>query len=294
MNDLDNITVLDDITNANMLYTTKLRDIIYDRELGKDYKFDCTKNRDEIKRKTRRLYYFKETVEFEIIKNKLIEYFKTDNEELNKKNEEKIISSLSKVIINKYISGEELKEGVTGTFESYIGITLRKNNVLLKKGFITEKNPLYHELIHAISYLEKEFNYKNNKRTIEYNGLRRTCFDKSFNSVHDIGVGITEGLTELFNQECFEANKKVVKKIYPTYVRMVKKISKVIGVDKLKEYYMTNNLVGLMYDLSNKTGLSKKDIYKFIIGMDLMKYDGTYKLDPKVKTIYKKIKLKTK
>lgn len=117
------------------------------------------------------------------------------------------------------------------------------------------RETIYHELLHVAS----SNIYK------KYSG-----FDHELNvtGAKKIGRGINEGFTEYLLLNYFIPNTKT--DFYKDEVRIVKEIEKIIGKDKMIEYYFTGNLYDLIKDLSKNYNYSStidliKDIDRLVI-----------------------------
>jgi hypothetical protein len=92
-----------------------------------------------------------------------------------------------------------------------------------------------------------------------------------------IGKGLNEGYTELLTRRYFPNDKKEVKKkknkkespkAYDAHVSICRKLEKIVGKEKMTEFYLTSNLSGLIKELKKYS--TNEEISKFIANVDLM------------------------
>jgi len=125
---------------------------------------------------------------------------------------------------------------------------------------------LIHELIHMASTY-----YGEDAKHVRYCGFLQEKFG------HQIGVGITEGYTELLSK-CYFNQKKYEKYISDSYVMemtMVKNLEKIVGKDILTKLYFNSDLKGLINELKKYNDL--ESIIKFIKYLDITALDLMHK-----------------
>lgn len=133
--------------------------------------------------------------------------------------------------------------------EKFIAIFSSRNN----KINISKDTAIYHELFHLSSSLVK-------------NGDVFCGFSqKSIRKGISIGSGLNEGYTQLLSERYFEDG---LKGSYSCFVFIVDKLEKIIGEDKMSNFYFNSNLLGLINEL--KQYKYEKEIMQFICGLDLL------------------------
>lgn len=134
---------------------------------------------------------------------------------------------------------------------------------------------LIHELIHMASTY-----YGNDAKHVRYCGFLQEKFGRQ------IGVGITEGYTELLSKRYFNG-KKYLENVSDSYVMemtMVKKLEEIVGKETLTKLYFNSNLKGLIRELQKYNNL--ENIIKFIKYLDETAIDLTYKKSKMTKRKY--------
>ncbi len=126
-------------------------------------------------------------------------------------------------------------------------------DVKKNKIFIKEIPAIYHGLFHVASSIDKD-------------GIIFSGFSQSTN-LNSIGIGITEGYTELLAERYF-GNIKGVKRYYPIETFIMKQIEVVIGKEKMTNFYFHADLLGLMNEFHKY--LSKEDSLELIQSMDFL------------------------
>lgn len=137
-----------------------------------------------------------------------------------------------------------------------------KNNKLIKNAFyLPNKNTIYlgkdkneslpHELLHVAStYVTKD---------VTYTGFCQIAKNE------EIGRGINEGFTELFNKEIFKDNDAL--SAYSLFeVDVAKEIIKLLDYESVKNYYFNADLISLCRRLKNYD--SSENIVDFIKKVD--------------------------
>ena len=156
--------------------------------------------------------------------------------------------NINSLIVNKkslklynLLLGEEF----IATFSS------RKNKITISNDMY--KSAIYHELFHLSSSSVK-------------NGDVFCGFSqKSIRKIVSIGSGLNEGYTQLLTERYFEDG---LKGSYSCFVFIADKLEKIIGEDKMSNFYFNSNLPGLINEL--KQYKSEKEIMQFICGLDLL------------------------
>lgn len=121
---------------------------------------------------------------------------------------------------------------------------------------------LYHELFHLSN------SYFDEKKKMALCGFSQ-CFKvkgKFFNTIY-VGDGINEGYTELLTQRYFGETHDIPK-AYLLEVRIAGLLEKIVGEEKMKDYYMRADLFGLIEELKQYS--SEEDILRFISGVDVI------------------------
>ncbi len=149
---------------------------------------------------------------------------------------------------------------------------------------LAKDSALYHELFHmASSNVDTRFD----------------GFSQRIGS-NWIGMGLNEGYTELLTRRYFPSadkkeNKKKKKKqqennykSYDVEVGICRRLEKIVGADKMTEFYLNANLAGLVEELKKYS--TSEEIESFIANVDLInQYGNEYSLY-KVRAITKAIK----
>lgn len=149
------------------------------------------------------------------------------------------------------------------TTSAYFDVILGKLYIKLMRGKYIKN--IYHELSHLSSYFKKG--------DIAYHGFRQM----DTNTGYSIGVGINEGFTEIINRTYFEKDSDSYEVAYTA----VERLSKIIGLEKMETLYFNADLKGLVDEIM-KCGVSKEEVYKFIINLDLYyKIEYEYKKNSK-------------
>ena len=123
------------------------------------------------------------------------------------------------------------------------------NKIVVKKN---KEACIYHELFHmASSRLVLEDVY---------------CGFQQINKNSSIGVGINEGYTQFLVEKYFSEYGYFG--AYPFQTFAVSVIEKIIGEDKMQNFYLTNNLIGLVRELQKYCTIN--DIMQFISNLDCL------------------------
>ena len=155
-------------------------------------------------------------------------------------------------------------ENLTNFYENINKLTINKNNKssLSTKSFscsglyyptINEitlakpynKTALFHELLHLSSSCVR-------------NGIIYVGFNQTTNK-KDQGRGINEGYTEYLNEKFFKITSDA-SKIYKYLMGVSSQIEKIIGEEKMKDYYFSSDLMSLYFDLSDYIHNSEVDL----------------------------------
>ena len=141
------------------------------------------------------------------------------------------------IVVNRTPNDEY--EGEYKQDENILYLSIPRNEVYHVNEQV--RDTIMHELLHVASA-------NRNKR---YSG-----FDHEINvtGTRKMGRGINEGFTEYLLLEYFNPSNKV--SYYADEVRIVKEIEKIIGREKMIEYYFTGNLYDLIKDLSKNNDYS--------------------------------------
>ena len=125
---------------------------------------------------------------------------------------------------------------------------------------------LIHELIHMASTY-----YGEDAKHVRYCGFLQEKFG------HQIGVGITEGYTELLSKRYFNQKKyeKYISDSYVMKMNMVKNLEKIVGKETLTKLYFNSDLKGLIKELKKYNDL--ESIIKFIKYLDITALDLMHK-----------------
>ena len=155
-------------------------------------------------------------------------------------------------------------ENLTNFYENINKLTINKNNKssLSTKSFscsglyyptINEitlakpynKTALFHELLHLSSSCIR-------------NGIIYVGFNQTTNK-KDQGRGINEGYTEYLNEKFFKITSDA-SKIYKYLMGVSSQIEKIIGEEKMKDYYFSSDLMSLYYDLCSYIDYDEVDL----------------------------------
>ena len=128
------------------------------------------------------------------------------------------------------------------------------------------KDTLFHELLHVASH------NKNKK----YSGFNH---DLNVLGAKTLGRGINEGYTEYLLLKYFRPNS--ISGFYYDEIRIVKELEKIIGKDKMIDYYFNGNLYDLIIDLSKNNNY--EEIISLIKDIDLLVFNNKEELMNKVK-----------
>lgn len=135
-----------------------------------------------------------------------------------------------------------------------------------------DKHNLYHELLHMSSRLDASFN-----------GF--------YQSNNNIGKGINEGYTEILCDRYF--GKSEESKSYVIEKHIASNLEKIVGQEKMEDYYFTSDLYSLSKEL--ELYLSKEEVTSFFQSLDFVNYfirraifsvTIKNKLDRSIKNIY--------
>lgn len=140
--------------------------------------------------------------------------------------------------------------------------------------YYLDKDSLYHELFHMAS--------SSREGNINFDGLSQYYFIRTGAktiSVSDIGDGINEGYTQLLTNRYFGNGRKSY--IYDKEVTYASRVEKIVGTDKMTEYYFNNNLYGLINALAQYS--NEERAQKFITDLDYV-----HKADMKLFSIDRK------
>ena len=116
----------------------------------------------------------------------------------------------------------------------------QENKIVLSKNI--KPDTIFHELFHVASSTIKNGN--------KYSGLSQSFFYKGkwFNTAE----GLNEGYTQILTERYFP-NRKQELSSYPFEKEVALSLEKIIGKDKLEQFYFTNDLKGLMQELLKYT-----------------------------------------
>lgn len=117
------------------------------------------------------------------------------------------------------------------------------NEITLAKPY--NKTALFHELLHLSSSCIRE--------GIVYVGFNQTTHGK------DQGRGINEGYTEYLNEKFFKITSDA-SKIYKYLMGISSQIEKIIGEEKMQDYYFSSDLLSLYYDLCKYIDFPEVDL----------------------------------
>ena len=134
--------------------------------------------------------------------------------------------------------------------------------------------PIYHELFHLSSTIYKD--------GIVYSGFNQ------WSDKYSIGIGITEGYTQLLNEKLMDDKNKTFKHGYNDLVYYTKVLELIIGAEKMSHLYLTSDLKGLVDELCMYA--SKEEIMKFIARTDYVNNFKVY--NPNFSSIEEAIKHK--
>ena len=144
--------------------------------------------------------------------------------------------------VTKLKKSKAKKNGATGYYNFY-------NNKI--KIYIIDT--IYHELFHAFTYHETAKNY--------------FCGFNQGNDYLDIANSLNEGYTDLLTKRYFDSEID-----YMLEANIVSKVELMLGKEKMRSMYTSNNLMGLIEFLSKHS--SKQEAIGFITMMDkLDNYD---------------------
>ncbi len=144
----------------------------------------------------------------------------------------------------------------------YVSIPIGKEYKVNKE----VKDTLFHELLHLAS---------NNKHK-KYSGFNH---DVNVLGAKKLGRGINEGYTEYLLIKYFRPNTNGG--FYNDEMRIVKELEKIIGEDKMIDYYFNGNLYDLILDLSKNNNY--EEIISLIKDIDLLALRNKEELIDKVK-----------
>ena len=217
------------------------------------------KDHEKIFEKVQRVYK-EENKEFMEHLNKY-EDFLNSKPHINKEFYNKNISEAT-IMYYDNKTQKKYNQGKTTTSASF-DVILGKLYIRLMRGKYIKN--IYHELSHLSSYFKKG--------DIAYHGFRQM----DTNTGYSIGVGINEGFTEVINRTYFEKDSHS----YEVAYTIAERHSKIIGLEKMETLYFNADLKGLVDEIM-KCGVSKEEVYKFIINLDLYyKIDHEYKKNNK-------------
>ena len=134
---------------------------------------------------------------------------------------------------------------------SYI---IDNNTIVLNNNFT---QTIFHELLHCSS------SYYDKINNIRYSGFMQSINNKV------AGKGLTEGYTQKLTEDFFKKEGYLINS-YNYEKNAAKNTEKIIGKDKMQEFYFTANLEGLIKELSTYT--TEEEIYKFINDLDFIVY----------------------
>ncbi len=146
---------------------------------------------------------------------------------------------------------------------------------------LANKKSIYHELFHMASRSATD---------TRCNGLSQ-LIDGTW-----LGNGIDEGYTELLTRRYFKdkkrkPNQKEKTDSYDYQVNVCRKLEKIIGQDKMTEYYMTANFKGFIDELGKYS--TEEELFRFIHSLDSITYLCNEISTFKLKTIERSIKYTT-
>jgi len=128
------------------------------------------------------------------------------------------------------------------------------------------KDTLFHELLHVASHNKNK----------QYSGFNH---DLNILGAKTLGRGINEGYTEYLLLKYFRPNS--ISGFYYDEIRIVKELEKIIGKDKMIDYYFNGNLYDLIIDLSKNNNY--EEIISLIKDIDLLVFNNKEELMNKVK-----------
>ena len=128
------------------------------------------------------------------------------------------------------------------------------------------KDTLFHELLHVAS----------NNIQKNYSGFHH---DINILGAKTLGRGINEGYTEYLLIKYFRPN--TISNFYYDEIRIVKELEKLIGKDKMIDYYFNGNLYDLILDLSKNNNY--EEIISLIKDIDLLVLNNKEEVINKVK-----------
>lgn len=123
---------------------------------------------------------------------------------------------------------------------------------------------LYHELFHLASFSFHD--------GVAFNGFAQE-YEKD-GVCYTIGDGLNEGYTELLARRYFKGKYK--SSAYNYQVKVVEKLEKIIGRERMEELYFTTGLYGLVEELKKYT--SEEVIRDFILFNDFFLYQSNARM----------------
>lgn len=160
---------------------------------------------------------------------------------------------------SKIVKSKRLKKKFLGKNEFGGNFYTKRNLYLIlgdKKELLENNEELtpFHELLHLCTTRFDD------KKTIRL-GIQ----------INNFVVGLNEGYTELLTKRYFNnyANNSDVD-VYPHFIWIAEMLEKIIGEDKMEEYYFSSNIEGLITELEKY--ISREKVYDFIEDTDLLFY----------------------
>ena len=141
------------------------------------------------------------------------------------------------IVINRTTSDEY--EGEYKDYENTVYISIPNNEEYQVNDQV--RDTLFHELLHVASTNVLK-NYSGFDHEVNITGTRK------------IGRGINEGYTEYLLLNYFNPSDPTT--YYEDEIRIIKELEKLLGKDKMIEYYFTGNLYNLITDLSKENDYS--------------------------------------
>lgn len=166
------------------------------------------------------------------------------------------------VLTNFYNNINRLKVEISN---SYYRSTYNANDNTIRYNYLPV---IYHELFHMSSTY-----FDNHEETINcYSGF--TFMEVKNFKIYKVGIGLTEGYTELMTERYFEEFFKKVLNPYFIEKSVASQVEKIVGKSLMERLYLTANLKGLIDELNKYK--SEEEIAQFLTNFDfIVKYFRT-------------------